>query len=150
MAALNPLDAFYHTVHDYPGGCESLAPRMGYSSAVLRNKANTNCATNKPLLEDAVKVMDLTGDLRVLHALCHRHGGVFVHVGGDAPSGDLAVLELVTHVWRSQGDVGRAVDDTLADGRVDIDELQRVEEAAFALHRHVQQMIQRMREMAEL
>lgn len=146
---MNPLDAFYHTVHDYPGGVESLAPRMGMSSAVLRNKANVNCTTNKPMLEDAMKAMDLTCDLRILHSLCHRYGGVFVHVGGDAPSGDLAVLELVTHVWRSQGDVGRAVDDTLADGRVDMKELERVEAAAFELHRHVQQMIQRMREMAE-
>lgn len=146
---LDPLDAFYHVVHDYPGGCEALAPRLGMTPGVLRNKANRNNPANKPLLEDVDKVTGLTGDMRIIHALCARHGGVFVQVGGDVPSGDLAVLELVTHVWRSQGDVGRAVDETLADGRVDIRELQRVEEAAFELHRHVQQMIQRMREMAE-
>ena len=68
-AAMTPQDAFHATCHAYPGGCESLAPRMGMSSAVLRNKARPGCHTNHPTLADADHVMSLTGDVRILHAL---------------------------------------------------------------------------------
>ena len=66
---MTPQDAFHATCHAYPGGCESLAPRMGMSSAVLRNKARPGCHTNHPTLADADHVMSLTGDVRILHAL---------------------------------------------------------------------------------
>ena len=37
---MNILDAAYHTVHDYKGGANALAPRMGIKSpAVLNSKA---------------------------------------------------------------------------------------------------------------
>ena len=38
---MNILDAAYHTVHDYKGGANALAPRMGMKSpAVLNSKVN--------------------------------------------------------------------------------------------------------------
>ncbi|WP_341772648.1 phage regulatory CII family protein, partial [Burkholderia pseudomallei] len=43
---MNIIDAAYAVVHDYPGGSESLAPRLGMSAAVLRNKVNPNNATH--------------------------------------------------------------------------------------------------------
>ena len=40
---MNVKDATHATVHDYPGGAESLAPRMGIKSPqVLRNKAQAH------------------------------------------------------------------------------------------------------------
>lgn len=66
---MTPQDAFHATCHAYPGGCESLAPRMGMSSAVLRNKARPGCHTNHPTLADADNVMSLTGDCRVQQML---------------------------------------------------------------------------------
>ncbi len=39
---LNILDAAHKVIHGYPGGCESLAPRLGMAPQVLRNKANPN------------------------------------------------------------------------------------------------------------
>ena len=35
---MNTIDASWHTVHEYPGGSEALAPRLGMSAAVLRTK----------------------------------------------------------------------------------------------------------------
>lgn len=34
---MNLADAAYNTVHDYPGGASSLAPRLGMSSHMLSN-----------------------------------------------------------------------------------------------------------------
>lgn len=110
---MTPQDAFHATCHAYPGGCESLAPRMGMTPAVLRNKARPGCHTNHPTLADADHVMSLTGDMRILHALAASHGHVCVPVDADPAPSDLAVLELVTHVWRSHGNVGAAVDAAL-------------------------------------
>jgi hypothetical protein len=79
-------DAFYRTVHDYPGAAASLAPRMNMSAQVLRNKANPNNLCNIPSLADADSVMALTGDHRILHALALNHGHVCYRVDLDVPS----------------------------------------------------------------
>lgn len=146
---MNVLDAFYQTVHGAPGGCEALAPRMGMSPAILRNKANVNSVTNKPTLEDVDRVMGLTGDLSVLHALAANHSHVCVRVSAEAAASDLAVLELVTLVWTSNGCVGAEVNRTLADGRVDRDEIERVRSAIYRTNQAMQQLAARLEEMAE-
>jgi len=71
-----PQDAFYQTCKKYPGGFESLAPRMGMSGQVLRNKANHNATANHVHLCDIENIMTLTGDLSVLHALAGQ-GSLF-------------------------------------------------------------------------
>lgn len=146
---MDALDAFYHTVHDYPGGAESLAPRMGMSPSVLNNKADRKKDSNKPMLNDADKVMAITGDYRILHALARQHSHVCLQVDSDAPASDLAVLELVTHVWRSNGDVGRAVDEVLADGRVERRELDGVSAAIYRQVQALNAMLKKLEGMAE-
>ena len=146
---MNILDAFYHTVHDYPGGSEALAPRMGMTGSVLRNKADPKKDCNKPLLVDADRAMALTGDTRILDALAEAHGGVFIKVDASAPASDLAVLELVTHVWRSNGDVGTAVDEALADGKVERHEIARVRQAIYRTQQALNAMLMRLEGMAE-
>jgi len=146
---MNVFDAFYQTVHGTPGGCEALAPRMGLSAAILRNKANVNSLSNKPTLEDVDRAMGLTGDMSVLHALAANHSHVCVRVDADAVSSDLAVLELVTQVWTSNGDVGTEVNRTLADGRVDREEIERVRAAIYRTNQAMQQLAARLEEMAE-
>lgn len=142
-------DAFYRTVHDYPGGCESLAPRMGLTAAVLRNKANPNNCSNVVTLRDADQAMALTDNYAVLHALASNHGHVCIKVDAATPASDLAVLELVTHVWAANGNVGAAVDATLADGRVERHELTKVRSAIYRTQQAMLAMLARLEEMAE-
>lgn len=141
--------AFYKTVHEFsPSGAESLGSLMNLSPAVLRNKANPHNTFNKPLLAEADLVMGITGDYRILHALAANHGHVCYRLESDVPACDLAVLELITHLWRAHGDVGRAVDDTLADGRVDRNELAAVKAAVYKAIGCMQVMVARLEEMA--
>ena len=71
---MNILDAAYNTVHDYRGGANSLASRMGIKSpAVLNSKVNPNTDTHHLSLLEASKLMALTGDYRILQSLSLIH-----------------------------------------------------------------------------
>lgn len=156
---MTPNDAFYATVHDYPGGCESLAPRLlvlqpdgahrPMSPAVLRNKANPNTATNHPTLSEVDRVMGLTGDYRILHALAGNHSHVCMAVDANTAPSDLAVLELVTHVWRAHGSVGAAVDAALADGRIERHEVEQIRTAIYNTIKALNQMLVRIEHLME-
>lgn len=146
---MTPEDAFHATVHGYPGGCESLGPRMGMSGAILRAKANPNAERNHPTLADADKAMGLTGNYAVLHALAANHSHVCIPVDADVAPSDLAVLELVTAVWRSHGDVGAAVDAALADGRVEAHEVGQIRQAIYTHIKGLHHMLKRMEQLQE-
>ena len=146
---MNVHDAFHGTVHSAAGGCEALAMRLGMTAAVLRNKANPNSTFNKATLDDVDRMMGITGDHRVLHALAGNHGYVCVKVEDDATASDMAVLELITHVWSSNGDVGMEVNKALADGRLEPQEIVRIKDAAYRATRALQQMVARLSGMAE-
>jgi hypothetical protein len=146
---MNVLDAFHQTVHGAPGGCETVAPRLGMSAAILRNKANPNSATNKPMLDDADRLMGITGDHRILHALAQNHGYVCFRMGEDATASDMAVLELVTQVWTTNGEVGAEVNRTLADGRVDRAEVERVRTAVYRAQQALLEVVARLDGMSE-
>ena len=89
-------DAAYNTVHDYPGGAEALAPRMGKSAKVLDSKVSRNVSTHHLTLHEAVQIMGLTGDHRMLRAIC-RHLGYLDPIRAVVYEGiaDEQLLELV-------------------------------------------------------
>jgi hypothetical protein len=145
---MNHLDAFHQTVHSAPGGCESIAPRMGMSAQVLRNKANPNSATNKPTLDDADRLMGLTGDYRLLFALAQNHGFTCTKID-EQPSSDMAVLESVTDIWAKLGQLGAEVHKAMADGRIEAHEVKAIETLTFAAFRPMMQLVDRVNSMAE-
>lgn len=145
---MNHLDAFYQTVHGAPGGCEAIASRMGMSAAILRNKANPNSATNKPTLDDADRLMGVTGDYSVLEALAANHGFTLTKVG-DEPASDMAVLERVTNIWQRLGELAAEVHKTLEDGRVDPHEVDAVRRAAYKVFPSVLQLVDGLESMSE-
>lgn len=146
---MNVLDAFNKTVHGFPGGAEVLAVRLGMSATILRNKANINHAANKPTLEEADRIMAITGDLSMLHALAHSHGHMCVKLEQDATASDMAILELVTKFWGAQGEVGSEIHKALDDGRIDETEVERIERAMYNTHRALAEILARVKGMAQ-
>jgi len=146
---MNIYDAFHETVHSAPGGCEALAVRMGVSAAVLRNKANPNAIGNIVGLGDVDRAMALTGNHGVLHALAANHGYVCVRVGDNVQSSDLAVLEIVTGIWSANADLGKAVHEALADGRIERNEVARVRDLVLRADRVLHELVARMDGMAQ-
>ena len=146
---MNVDDAFHALVHDYPGGSESLAPRMGMSAAVLRNKANPECSTHLPTLRDLRRAMSLSGDLRPLHALCGEFGGVLVPIAGVEPADDMAVLDLIASVWSSNGALGQEVHDALVDRDLTQSELASIKALAYRAQERIAVLVARLEGMTQ-
>jgi len=65
---MNVKDAAYMTGHHYPGGVPALAVRMGMDARELSRKLNPNNAQALSL-DEAVALMALSGDHRILYAM---------------------------------------------------------------------------------
>lgn len=146
---MNVADAAYATVHDYPGGSESLGPRLGISPAVLRNKANPNNSTHHLTLSEAVRIADVTGDYRVLHAWASGAGYMLVRTDRLVGAADLDVLGAVTALFARAGEVGAAFHAAVADGRVGADEVRAVEREVMRLATAADAGLAALRGMAE-
>lgn len=146
--------AILRAAKSIPGGVESVAPMIStperrVNPQVLRNQLIGN-ERHHLSIDTAELIIDVTDSDELVHAAARQRGGVFVKLPDPSmPASDLAVLELVTHVWRANGDVGRAVDETLADGRVELGELAAVRQAIYRTQQAMTAMLQRMESMAE-
>lgn len=146
---MNIHDTLHQTAHSSPGGCEALAVRLGMSAQILRNKVNPNTTSNQATLDDVDRIMGVTGNHAVLHALARNHGYVCIHVERDADASDMAILEALTQVWTASGEVGAEVHATLADGIVEQHEIERVKAAVYRVNQTLNQMVARLESMAE-
>lgn len=125
---MNTVDAAYHTVHDYPGGSESLGPRVGISPAVLRNKVNPNNDTHHLTLAEAVRMVDLTDDDRILQAWARARGYMLI----KPPAGqtcDMAVLEQIVGLGIANGQFMATINDALADNKITKTEIDKIRDA---------------------
>lgn len=86
---MTPTDAALAVGHDYPGGCASLAPRMGMPVALLRAKLNPNDKRHHPTIAEAVIMQMLAGDHRILFAMAEELGYVCMPapIEGDESGG---------------------------------------------------------------
>lgn len=149
-------DAMYDTVHDYPGGATALAPRFtsrrtgSMSPGVLSSKVDPNKDTHHLMVLEADRLMSLTGDFRILHALALNHDHVCLPVprGGNHAC-DMAILEMVTRVWETHGDVGRAVTGALSDLRIEHHEVEQVRRAVYRVQLALQTMVMRLEGMVD-
>lgn len=123
---MNLLDAAYNVVHDYPGGADSLAPRVDKNPTTLSHEVS-GTGTAKLSLLTAEKITQRTGDLRILSTFATNCGQMLVplpHVG-ELPQDD-CMLRLADSA-REFGDFCREVAGDLADGQISDNELARID-----------------------
>lgn len=146
--------AVHRAARKFNGGIEALAaalssPDLQVKPQILRNQLVGN-ERHSLGLDRAEEIVDLCDSDELAHAAARQRGGVFVKLPADGtPASDMAVLELVTHVWRANGDVGRAVDEALADGRVEQGELAAIKAAIYRVQQTMVSMLGRLEGMAE-
>lgn len=149
---MNVRDAAYHLVHDYPGGAEALAPRLGKRANSLSAEVAPNPvlgshgrpAAKLGLLE-ALTIMQMSSDHRVLHAMAAELGYLNIPLprlvdeddDSDATTAALRLGELA----REFAEVMGAAVAALADGRLTDNELRRVETEWGHLVAHGQQLL---------
>jgi hypothetical protein len=141
-------DAFYRVVHDRD--VSKLAAQMGISAGVLYNKANVNESTHhKPTLSDAIVLTNITGDKRIVQALCQSVGGVYYELPDLSNVETDALLSHILKIEVEGGDFHRSIHDALADDNaINKKELAKIE---VELHHWIAAILEafaRMREMA--
>lgn len=127
---MNSADAAYHTVHDYNGGAEALAPSMGMSPAILRGKVLRSDTKHHLTLREASRLMGLTEDYRILHALAAEHGFVLRAIGDEA-SGDITAALLAA--MAAKGDLAQLVAEVLEDRVVTPNEAAKIAKQCAAV-----------------
>ncbi|HRO77143.1 MULTISPECIES: phage regulatory CII family protein [Acinetobacter] len=132
---MNIIDAAYHTVHDYPGGATALAPRLGIKSpAVLNSKVNPNTDTHHITLVEAIKIMAITNDYRILQSMNAHLGKVAIDLPQIPECRDTALTDLVLSFGMQGGDVYTLFKTMMADGRITRGEAVDLSKVIHKLH----------------
>jgi hypothetical protein len=144
---MNVIDAAQATVKAYPGGAESLAPRLGMSGALLRGKVNPNSDRNHLTLAEADELMATTGDHRILQALAAEHGYSLERLASRKHQGGIALH--VMSLNAEQGKLAQELHDAFADGSISPNEMQAIAGAEQAVQEVLISLIQRLRQQVE-
>ena len=132
---MNIIDAAYHTVHDYPGGATALAPRLGIKSpVVLNSKVNPNTDTHHITLVEAIKIMAITNDYRILQSMNAHLGKVAIDLPQIPECRDTALTDLVLSFGMQGGDVYTLFKTMMADGRITRGEAVDLSKVIHKLH----------------
>lgn len=127
---MSVLDVAHSVVHDYPGGAEALAVRLGMAASTLRSQVNPNIPTHVLGLLSAVRISQLSGDFRMLFSFASECG--FVCMPCDGSISEVSPLMGLSSLMEAHGDVGAQVASALADGRVSASEMDAIEDAIAA------------------
>ena len=143
---MNIKDAAYHTVHDFPGGAEVLALRLGKAhKTLLKEVAPGPLDSAKFGLLDANKAMAMSRDFRILHAIAAEHGFMAVPLPSfdhDASPSTAAVAAAVATLASEFASLMGEVAQDLGDNTVTDNELRRIEQSCGHLVAGVQRLLQ--------
>ncbi|MBM2884072.1 hypothetical protein JFK97_06680 [Chromobacterium phragmitis] len=92
---MNVNDAAHKTVYA-AGGPKVVAARMDASESVIRAKANPNDDSRWFYLPEAMELMSLTGDHRILQAMADEFGYLLTQIPDEVDSADRALLGMLT------------------------------------------------------
>lgn len=147
---MDVMDAAYDTVHDYPGGSESLAPRVGIGARVLRNKVDPKCETHHLTLNEARRIMARTNDHRMLAALNEEFGYLPpIPCVPFAGVSDKALLETFTNLMARLGEFSQEFHSAIADGRVTQIEINEMTKDLRAFQAAGEELLARTRAIME-
>lgn len=135
--------ALYHAVHDLRGGVGAFAGTFGFNANTLQHKLNLNNEGRHVLtVAEFEAILAFTRDPRIMDSLCNLYGdAAWFDLGGLTKISDSSLFQQVGEMVSLVGETTRHVADAMADGRIDADELARLERDANLLHAAVQTLI---------
>ncbi len=123
---MNALGAAKALVRKFVGGRAAMADALGMSYAVFGNKLDPNNSSNVLSLDDAMRMTDISGDLRVLEAWAAAENCRVVPLD-DMASGSLMTTLLERDA--ATGNVAQVLSAALMDGDISERELLEIERA---------------------
>lgn len=96
-------------------GVPAVAKKIAMSPGVLYNKLNyaSEGLGHALTVPDLVQIIGVTGDMRIVAALCHTFGVVCFPVPDMSQVSDAALLDLLNNIGAQGGDFHRAFSDAL-------------------------------------
>lgn len=141
---MNVLDAAYNVVHDQPGGASPLSVRLGKGQHVLGAELAARGHAKLGLV-DAVKISQMTGDLRILFAFAEECGQLCVPLPQAADVGADDVLRALAEASREFAELCTEVCRSMADGQITDTEMDRFERERGELMAGLHLLGERMR-----
>jgi hypothetical protein len=123
--------AAYATVHE--AGAKAVAATMGVGYQVLLNKVNPNNTSHHLSLVEAVELMRVTGDTRIIEALANEFCGTFFPVPELASGLPPNLVSDLATISANFGALMREVAEDLVDGVITRNEVDQVESQACKL-----------------
>lgn len=145
---MTPKDAAHATVHGYPGGSMSLAPRLGVSASILRAKVNPN-DHHGLMIDEAVRLMEITDDHRILVSMNEALGYLPPIKRVDFTVGDAALLETYTRLMSELGDFSGEFHEALRDGKITQKEIARMRTELLEFFAAGEELMNRVEQLAE-
>lgn len=148
---MNVFDALHATAHDPKhGGTDVLAMRLGMrSGAVLRNKTNPNNPDHHMRLDETLRLMELTGDYRLLEAIAHEHGFVCIKLPDGIDTADICMFEQSLRVGVSKGQLSADTMQSLADGRICQSDVKQLTKSANKLVKEIMTFLHLAKKVAK-
>jgi len=104
---MNEMDAAYNLVHDYPGGADSIAPRVGKAPSTLCHEV-ARLGTAKLGLQTAVKLSVASGDRRILEAFAAQCDCMILPLPARPRLTKINCLDQLGKLMSESGDVVQA------------------------------------------
>ncbi|MGE4370942.1 MAG: phage regulatory CII family protein [Burkholderiaceae bacterium] len=117
--------AAFNTVADYPGGAKALGPVVGINGSVLAHKVSLTDHDNQLTVPQARKLMQATGDCRMLHSLAADLNHLCVQVSSMPQSGNLH--RRIADTVREFGEFIAAVSEASDDNDVTPNEMRAID-----------------------
>lgn len=146
---MNVQDAAYHTAHDYPGGCVSLAPRIGMSKNILQNKVNPSQEHHKLTLDDAMRMQAISGDTRILQAMAEELGFVCIPVPQFDGVADVELLDAYTAMVEDEGKFASDFRAALHGRGISSQEFEKLRADMHAQQQHEMELLARIESLVE-
>lgn len=116
---MNVIDVAHRLVHDPKhGGSPALALRLGMTPTVLNSKVNPQCNTHHLRLDEALTLMEFTGNHSIMHAMASRLGGAYCKVDYVDGIDEMDILMTALSTSACQGDLMAQMYAALEDGHI--------------------------------
>ena len=123
----DPIEtAAYDLVHDYRGGAKALASKTNMNAGTLQHKVNPSMETHHLTLKEAVMLMLVTQDFRLLHEICSLLDHACLCSKQYTGMADAEFLNHFSHAVSELGGMASAIHHALEDGKITTTEIRTV------------------------
>ncbi len=142
-----PVEACYHACTDFYGGIKGVSEQMCIRADLLQKKLDDDkYPTNVLTLSEAMHILVITGDARILDAI-NAVGGAVWFYPQQVPQfpADMDVLKTGTHLVDSAVKIITELQAALEDSHIDEDERARLDKCFMNMHQALNQTDQTAR-----